>query len=92
MATSEKHEERLREVIKELREEGYNVIDLEMKSPDAIAVKDNKIIAVEVLGRTFIKGRGWKNNFTIKRKKQIYDMFDDIIIKTFDYNNPPEEE
>ncbi len=87
MATSERHEERLKEVIKELREEGYKVIDLEMKSPDAIAVKNNKIIAVEVLGRMYINGKGWKNNFTIKSKKEIYKMFDDVIIKTFNYDH-----
>ncbi len=83
---SEKHEERLKEVIKQLREDGFRVIDLEAKCPDGIAVKNNKIYAVEVLGRKYIKGKGWKNKFTIKSKKETYSMFDDVIIKTFNYD------
>ncbi len=81
---SQQHIDKLKEVIKELEDKGYRVIDLEMKSPDAIALKDNKLYAVEVLGRQYDMKRGyWKKKFTIKSKKEIYHMFDGMIIRTF---------
>ncbi len=76
--------DKLKEVIEELKSVGYRVIDLENKSPDAIAIKDNEVIAVEVLSRQYDMKRGrWKNHFTTKKKKEIYHMFDRLIIRTF---------
>ena len=43
------HEKTLDEMVKTLEFEGWRVIKLHGKSPDAIAVKDNKIVAVEIL-------------------------------------------
>ena len=69
--------------IAELEKKGYRVIDLQGKSPDAIALKDEKIIAVEILGRQYKKGKGWKKKWTHAQKKKNYDMFDDVIIFSF---------
>lgn len=85
MATSILHEKTLKEFILKLESEGYRVLDLERKCPDAIALKDGKIYAVEVLGRQYKKGKGWKKKWTQNSKKNIYHMFDDIIIKDFKY-------
>ena len=84
MVESQQHMDKLKEVIKELENNGYRVIDLENKSPDAIAIKDNEVIAVEVLSRQYDMKRGrWKKHFTTKKKKEIYHMFDGLIIRTF---------
>lgn len=79
----ERHEKKLKEVIQEFKRKGYKVVDLEGKSPDAIAVKDNVVCAVEVLGRVHRKNRGWKKDFTIIQKKSLYSMFDKVFIRTF---------
>lgn len=80
---SKKHEEVLKLYITELEEEGFKVIDLKGKSPDAIAVKDNKVCAVEVLGSTYRKGKGWHKGWTRKHKQTQYSMFDDVFIRVF---------
>ena len=85
MPTSKLHEKILKDTIKELTKQGYRVIDLEMKSPDAIATKNNKIYAVEVLGLQYRGKKGWNRNWTYRAKKSIYHMFDDLIVKTFKY-------
>lgn len=81
------HELELQRACKELRVEGWKVIDLEGRSPDAIAVKDGKIIAVEVLMKYKIERNDndhrryrWKfsGGFTLNQKRNIYKMFDDI--------------
>jgi len=77
------HKEKVKETLKELKEKGYKTINLQNKSPDGIAVKGDKIYAVEVLGMDWKPGKGWKKKFTVINKKRIYDMFDDIIIRTF---------
>ena len=46
----EKHEKALQEKLKELETEGWKVINLHAKSPDGIAVKDEKHLIVEVKG------------------------------------------
>ena len=62
--------------LKELESDGYIVIDLQNKSPDGIAVKDNKIYAIEVL-----LDLNKNNRAKINRKKKEYFMFDDILFK-----------
>jgi len=85
MVTTENHEKRLKEVLSELRREGYRTLDLERKCPDGIALKDGKIFAVEILGKKYKKGHGWTNRYSVRAKKSIYHMFDDVIIRTFKY-------
>lgn len=79
----EEHEALLKKTIRELEAEGWRVVDLEGKSPDAVAAKDGKIIAVEILGQRWIPGTGWKQRWTYKAKKENYSMFDDVVIKVF---------
>jgi hypothetical protein len=87
-----KHEEALGMKIKELETTGWKVITLQGKSPDAIAVKDNKIMAVEILkkikterkNQKIAKKKGkfkWSfaGGYTLTRKRSTYDMFDDVI-------------
>lgn len=89
---SQKHENALNELIKKLEDEGWRTINLHGKSPDAIAVKDNKITAVEILKRIkserknldLAKKKGkfkWSfaGGYTLASKKSNYDMFDDVI-------------
>jgi hypothetical protein len=81
------HEQRLEDTLKEFEKQGYRTINLGGKSPDGIAFKDNKIIAIEVLGCTHRTGKGWHKNFTVKKKKEQYSMFDDVYITTFRRRN-----
>ena len=69
------HRKEVLKYFKELEKEGWKVIDLQNKSPDGIAVKDNKIVAVELLLKKNIKEtyKGFKS--------REYSMFDDILIK-----------
>lgn len=91
------HEDVLTKYIEELEEEGYRVIRLEGKSPDGIAVKclacerrnypeikhELELDAIEALGKTYRKGRGWHTSWTHNAKRKIYSMFDKVLIKTF---------
>jgi hypothetical protein len=82
------HEDVLTEYIEELTNEGYRVIRLRGKSPDAVAVRvlitgELIISAVEVLGSTYRKGKGWHKTWTHRAKRKIYSMFDEVLIRTF---------
>ena len=89
MGTSTLHEQNLRKYIKELEVLGYRVIDLERKSPDAIAIKvingKIEVSAVEVLSSQYKIGKGWHKKWNYKAKISIYHMFDNILIKVFRY-------
>ena len=81
---SEQHEKELNEEIERLENKGYRVINLEGKSPDAIAIKDGKVVAVEVLGVSYYKkNHTFKGTFSIKQKLGTYHMFDGVMIKNF---------
>jgi len=85
-----KHEKLLKETIKKLEKEKYRVIELKGKSPDAIAVKNNKIVAVEILGVSYnYKKKRWHKSWTYTQKEDNYSMFDRVIIKKFKRNRPP---
>ena len=78
------HEQVLEIYLKELEQMGYKTINLKGKSPDGLAIKDNKIIAIEVLSSYYNKKhRGWNTKRTKKQKKELYSMFDDVFIRTF---------
>lgn len=88
---SPKHEEEVARKAQEMIKDGWRVIILHGKSPDAIAVKDGKIVAVEILKKIrterkneeTIKRHGryvwrYQGGFTQAGKRSIYDMFDDV--------------
>lgn len=75
------HETEVKKTIKKYQSEGYRAIDLQGLSPDIIAVKDNRIFAIEVIGRK--KGHTMKQS--IRWKKDQYSMFDDVLIERFVY-------
>lgn len=90
--SKEKHEAALGEKVKELESEGWRVINLHGKSPDAIAVKNDQIVAVEILKKIkterknpeIAKKKGkfkwtFAGGFTLTSKRSNYDMFDDVI-------------
>jgi hypothetical protein len=81
------HEAILDEAILEMQKKGWRIIRLDGKSPDAIAVKDGRIVALEVMGRTWRQGKGWDlaGHGTFQTKKQEYSMFDEIMFWTFRY-------
>ena len=88
------HEEALERVLNSLKENGWKAFSLDGKSPDGIAVKDNEIIAVEIL-RKFkterknpeqIKKHGryvtrYVGGTTIAAKKRGYSMFDRVLVE-----------
>ena len=69
------HRQEVLKYFDELEKQGWRVIDLQNKSPDGIAVKDNKIVAVELLLKKNPKEtyRGFKS--------REYSMFDQVLIK-----------
>lgn len=77
------HMHEVHKTMDELKNQGYRVIDLQGKSPDLILLKEDKLIAVEVLSRQYKKGKGWKKKWTHSSKKKNYDMFDDVLIFSF---------
>ena len=83
---SNQHKEAVVNYLKQLENEGWKTINLKGKSPDGIAIKNNKIVAIELLGYTYRNGKGWHSNKTIKNKKSDYSMFDDVFIKSFKRN------
>ncbi len=89
MVKSSTHQEVLDETVKELEKEGWHVVRLAGKSPDAVASMDGKIIAVAVLPTRWKEGIGWKHKWTYKKKLRTYEMFDDVLIKCF--HKIPEE-
>lgn len=85
------HENALQDKIREMRGKGWRVIDLDGKSPDAIGVKDGKIIAIEVLKKIKTERRNpdtirthgryvwrYQGGMTQSQKREIYSMFDDV--------------
>ncbi len=93
---SEGHEKKVKEYLSKLEKEGYKVINLNAKSPDGIAVKDGKVFAVEILKKIkterknpeSIRKHGktvWRfsGGFTMKAKRSIYSMFDDVLFETY---------
>lgn len=83
---SELHQKKVKEEIQRLESQGYRVIDTERKCPDAIAVKDGKIFAVEILPRRYKKGRGWNCKWSLRAKKINYKMYDDIFFAFYKRN------
>lgn len=83
-----KHELELFEVLKRLDAEGWRVVDLKGKSPDAVATKDGKLIAIEVLGMIKTKSKTYKHNWSYSGKKKLYERlgFDELKIFTFERN------
>ena len=90
------HEEELLRVRNSLITDGWRVIRLFGKSPDAIAAKivdgKLKIVAVEILGKSYKKEKGWTRNWTYKQKRDTYSMFDDVFIKSYERNKHMLEE
>ncbi len=85
---SEGHETRLREYAKELESKGWRVISLKGKSPDAIAVQNEAVVAVEVLSKVRMSKlkrgkwiREWRyaSGYTLAEKRRNYSMFDDVF-------------
>jgi epoxyqueuosine reductase QueG len=78
---SPEHESKLDEVCKNLRIQGYVVVKLNRKSPDAVASKDGKMVAVEVLAKY-----GPERNYKVKgqtfaTKRRLYEGlgFDSVV-------------
>ena len=71
------------EVIERYRERGYSAIYLRKKCPDAIAIRNGSVFAVEILGNH----RGYSTTRLINDKTDLYDMFDGVMFKTFIYDS-----
>ena len=82
---SKEHEKRLNEAIKELRAKGYYVVNTRRKIPDAVACKDGKIFAVEMMGQRWTKNRGWVNKHTKRQKERDYGNYAELLYFTFRY-------
>ena len=68
-------------VIKKYKKNGYSIIYLKNKCPDAVAFHSKGIFAVEVIGVR----QGYNSKFHIQQKEDVYDMFDGLMVKTFIY-------
>jgi len=75
------HRRLIRETIEELENEGFTVYNIDNKVPDALAVKNNQLYAVESLIITNIPKEGWESLTVVKKKRLDYSMFDGIIFK-----------
>jgi len=70
---SDEHERHVALFLKELTKEGWRTINLNGKAPDAIAVKDGKICAVEIL----------TSSGSIAKKRELYNMFDEVFFHKY---------
>jgi hypothetical protein len=77
------HQDTIVSYLVELESLGFHTVNCHGKAPDAIAVKDNKIYAVEIMGFSSIPKKGWEQLPSIKAKKDNYDSFDGILFKIF---------
>jgi hypothetical protein len=75
---SYQHEKALVDYLAELSSQGWKTINLKGLSPDGIAMKDNQIVAVEIL----IKGKDGKHS--ARNKRDAYFMFDNVFVKTIE--------
>jgi len=74
-----KHEELLIAAIRKLEDEGFRIIRLDRRIvPDAIAIKDNEVIAIEA--ETGMSG------IYLTRKKMMNSQYDSTIIVTRPYS------
>jgi hypothetical protein len=74
MPPCQEHEDKVRQTIEILRTQGYRAFPLK-KLPDGIAVKDGKIIAIEILPRS-------KEKELARKKRELYNSagFDEVIV------------
>jgi len=77
------HERVLRETIEKLERDGWRVIRLDGKSPDAIAIRDDVVMAIEILTARHRPGKGWHKSWSIKGKLRAYSMFDKVMIVVY---------
>jgi len=93
---SPEHEGMINKYLQELEADGFRVLNLDNKSPDGIAVKGNKIFAVEVLRKIKTERKNWfsiknhgryvwkfQSGHTKKKKLEAYKMFDGVLISTY---------
>lgn len=81
--SSRLHQKILYKLLNDLDAQGFHTIDMTGCVPDAIAVKDNKIYAIEVLTRTGSEHNNNTDQFNIRKKEVKYNLYgyDDIIFK-----------
>jgi hypothetical protein len=91
------YKEALDRVTERLKEQGYRVIDLQGKSPDAIAIRTAEtpgpmpnltyefpeIVAICLVGKTHRPRKGWHGSYSAKQKRQTYSMFDRVSVHFF---------
>lgn len=78
------HQDLLKSFLEELRLKGYHTIDITGIVPDGLAVKENKIFAVEILGVDKIPQCGFSNMYTVNQKRDNYEMFDGVLFKVYE--------
>lgn len=67
-----------------LESQGWRVVLLDGKSPDGIAIKDGKVVAIEILSIAPTKLGPRFSGGTAKEQKRIdYSMFDDVLFASF---------
>ena len=77
------HEDCLKAFCARLAADGYHVVETHGKIPDAIATKDGKLVAVELIVKTRRAG-GWRpmGGYTQEGKRRNYSMYDAVLIET----------
>lgn len=76
---SKQHMNLIKQTVDELRNDGYNAVNCYGVIPDAVATKNNKLYAVEILLMPSINN--WNHSNIVEHKKRKYSMFDDIIFR-----------
>jgi len=84
-SASYEHEKGVSDFLKQLSQKGWKTINLKRKSPDGIAIKNNEIVAVEVITYKSNKTRYNRGN-KARQKKEDYFMFDDVFVKFINRN------
>jgi Holliday junction resolvase len=81
-----RHEVELSKTLEGLRSDGWKVVNLKGKSPDAVATRDGELIAIEVLGMVKVAKHTYEHSWTYKGKRQLYEHlgFDELKIFTFE--------
>jgi len=76
----------LHELSEDYRKDGWKVIELDGRSPGAVAFKDGKAIALMSVGRQYVGDKGWRNKFSLNYFRKNYYMFDDVVVRSYLYD------
>jgi hypothetical protein len=90
MSESEAHQKAVKYGMDELKQKGFRCFLLGRKIPDALAIKDGQLYALEALGARWKgKEKGWQTKFSRpqREKEFAYSRYDGLFFVKFKYPN-----